>query len=97
MKTCQWCDGPFQPRVSYQIYCSDECRDAATKEKIAQKYAIAKRHKLMSKPRHCRSCGQAMSVYNDDQICNQCIIDPKDVQIELKKIKGLLNGKDKLD
>jgi hypothetical protein len=97
MKTCQWCEQAFEPRVSYQIYCSNECRDEATKEKIAQKYAIARRNRMMGKVRLCRSCGNQMSVYNDDYICNLCIVDPKDVLAELKKIKGLSNGKDKLD
>lgn len=94
MKSCQWCDAAFKPRVSYQIYCSDECREAATKEKIAQRYAIAKRNKMLKKPRHCKSCNKPLSVYNEDVLCSQCIINPLDVSKTLKEIKGMANGKD---
>lgn len=93
MKSCQWCDAAFKPRVSYQIYCSDECREAATKEKIAQRYAIAKRNKMLKKPRYCKSCGKALSVYNEDVLCSQCTVNPLDVSKTLKEIKGMANGK----
>lgn len=93
MKNCQWCDATFKPRVSYQIYCSDECREAATKEKIAQRYAISRRNKLMKKPRACKSCGKSLSVYNEEQLCSQCLINPTDVSKTLKEIKGLADGK----
>lgn len=95
MKNCQWCDAAFKPRVSYQIYCSDECREAATKEKIAQRYAISRRNKLMRKPRACKSCGKPLSVYNEDVLCSQCTVNPSDVSKTLKEIKGMANGKDK--
>ena len=93
MKTCQWCDAGFNPKVSYQIYCSDECREAATKEKIAQKYAIARRNKLMGKKKECKACGSELSVYNDEDLCTTCLINPADVSKTLKEIKGRANGK----
>lgn len=93
MKTCQWCDAGFEPKVSYQIYCSDECREAATKEKIAQKYAIKRRNMLMNKKRNCKSCHQPLSVYNDEDLCTACLINPKDVNKLLKEIRGRANGK----
>lgn len=93
MKTCQWCDAGFKPKVSYQIYCSDECREAATKEKIAQKYAIERRNKLMNKKRECKACGSLLSVYNDDVLCTLCLVNPLDVSKTLKEIKGRANGK----
>ena len=40
MKHCQWCDKTFESLISYQIYCSLECRESATKEKIAAKMAF---------------------------------------------------------
>jgi len=43
-KHCEWCDAPFETKISYQIYCSPECREQATKEKIAQRYNIKKRN-----------------------------------------------------
>ena len=94
MKNCQWCDASFKPRVSYQIYCSDVCREEATKEKIAQRYAISRRNKMIGKPRSCKSCGQPLSAYNDGQLCSSCIVNPKDVSLTLKEIKRLANGKE---
>ena len=91
MKYCQWCDNQFEANVSYQIYCSPECREAATKEKIAERYAKSKI--LNRKPRRCKSCNTLMSMYNDDQICNNCTVNPLDVTKALKEMKGIANGK----
>jgi len=96
MKTCQWCDDAFEPNVGYQIYCSPECRDQATKEKIAQRYIISRRNKMIGKKRSCKSCGSQLSAYNDDVICQSCLINPKDVSKALKEIKGIADGKTQL-
>lgn len=95
MKHCQWCDAAFESKVSYQIYCSAECREAATKEKIAERYAMARRNKLMSQKRECNQCGKRLSGYNDDVLCHSCVVNPKDVNRTLKEIKGMANGKNK--
>lgn len=95
MKNCQWCDAAFEPRVSYQIYCSDECRELATKEKIAQRYAMSRRNKMIGKTRNCKSCGKPLSVYNDESLCSACVVDPTEVSKTLKEIKGMANGKRK--
>ena len=95
MKTCQWCDASFEPKVGYQIYCSTECREDATKEKIAQRYIIARRKKMMGKKRFCKSCGSPLSAYNDDQICQTCVVDPTEVSKALREIKGNAGGKTK--
>jgi len=97
MKTCQWCDDSFQPNVGYQIYCSTECRDLATKEKIAQRYALSRRTRMMGKTRKCKACGTNLSAYNDDTICQVCVINPGEVSKALKDMKRIANGKDKLD
>lgn len=97
MKTCQWCDNAFEPNVKYQIYCTAECRESATKEKIAERYAIARRNKMISKVRKCKSCGSKLSAYNDDVLCQACLVDPSEVVKALKKIKGVANGKTELD
>ena len=94
MKTCQWCDAAFEPRVSYQIYCSEQCREQATKEKINQRYIISRRNKMMAKPKLCKSCQKPLSVYNDESLCASCIIDPKEVLRMLREMKGLANGKE---
>jgi hypothetical protein len=93
-KPCEWCDTTFETKISYQIYCSATCREAATREKISARYQITRRTKLQKKVRVCKSCGSNLSVYNDDVLCNNCIINPKEVARILKQIKGMANGKD---
>lgn len=93
MKHCQWCDSAFESKVSYQIYCSAECREAATKEKIAERYAINRRNKMMSQTRSCKQCGSKLSAYNDDVLCHSCLINPREVKRTLKEIKGMADGK----
>ena len=91
MKHCQWCDQPFKSDISYQIYCSSECRDSATKEKIAARYLVSRRQKRKGKKRLCKSCSSTLSIYNDEQLCSDCIVNPNDVNKALKKIKGIIN------
>ena len=43
MKLCNRCETPFKPKVSYQIYCGDVCREESTKIKIAERYQITRR------------------------------------------------------
>jgi hypothetical protein len=93
-KHCEWCDTQFIAKVSYQIYCSVGCRELATKEKIAERYAIARRSRLSKKNRTCKACGSKLSVYNDEELCQSCVINPKDVKKALKEIKDILNEKD---
>lgn len=97
VKHCQWCDSSFETKISYQIYCSPNCRAEATREKVAERYAISKRGKASHKNRKCKSCGGALSVYNDESICQHCLIDPKEFKSVLRQIKGISNGKIKLD
>ncbi len=97
MKHCKWCDNQFKTNVSYQIYCSTSCRDAATKEKIAIRYAMSRRTRRKGKDRVCKSCGTPLSIYNDDVLCLHCDINPKDVSKALKDLKGLANGQTEPD
>ena len=92
-KHCEWCDHTFQTKISYQIYCSVPCREAATKEKIAQRYVSNKIKNRANKPRFCKSCNTKLSMYNDDTICNNCSTNPPEINKILKDIKGLANGK----
>lgn len=96
MKSCDWCNTEFEPKVGYQIYCCVECREASTKEKIAQRYAQVRRKRMSNKPRTCKSCGSKLSAYNDDTLCQSCIINPSDVSKELKRIRGIASGKNEL-
>jgi len=95
MKNCKWCDNDFESIVSYQIYCSEQCRETATKEKIAQRYIQTKRQKRKGKNRMCRDCGSRLSIYNDDLLCTRCSINPIDVKKAIKEIKDLSNDKSK--
>jgi hypothetical protein len=93
LKHCSWCDKQFETSISYQIYCSVSCREYATKEKISDRYAISRRKKMHGKTRLCGSCGSNLSAYNDEKLCQACLIDPKEVMRTLKEIKGYSNGK----
>lgn len=91
MKNCDWCSGEFQPNVSYQIYCSPECRELATKDKVSEKYKAKKRQKLSQKERRCSNgCGTLLSIYNESSYCSKCLIDQKQVNRMLKELKGLI-------
>lgn len=92
-KHCDWCDSQFQTNVSYQIYCTPSCRESATREKIAQRYAQKKRTKRLGQDRKCRSCGIPLSAYNDQELCADCPIDPVDLKKALKDLKGFASGK----
>jgi hypothetical protein len=93
MKQCQWCNSQFTTKISYQIYCSAECRDSAAREKIAERYAISRRQKRIGKVRLCKSCGTGLSVYNDELLCDRCLINPQDLNRALREIRGIANGK----
>ena len=93
-KHCQWCDHTFEPSVSYQIYCSVECRESATKEKITQRYMQTRRSRRVGKKRVCKSCESPLSIYNDNDLCDRCDINPRDLNHALRDIKRLANGKE---
>jgi len=97
MKHCQWCDNTFSTKISYQIYCSPDCRTAATKEKIAERYLVSRRTRRYGKDRKCKSCSKTLSAYNDDILCVECTVNPSDVSTVLKELKGFANGKFKQD
>jgi len=92
-KHCSWCDKQFQTKLSYQIYCSAECREQATKEKIAEKYIRDRVKKRAGKVRLCKTCGKQLSMYTEEVICQSCEVNPDDVRDVLKEIKGIINGK----
>lgn len=92
MKQCSWCDKLFKPTVSYQIYCSTECRDESTKQKIVERHKVLRRRKRKEKIRFCAGgCGTKLSLYNDDKMCNACSINSKQVNKKIKEIKDLMH------
>ena len=89
MKQCERCETYFKPKVSYQIYCSEQCRDTATKEKIAERYQLTRRQKRIGKIRRCLGgCGVQLSIYNDSGFCSNCNVSKKAVDKMLKQLKG---------
>ena len=89
MKQCERCNTRFSPKVTYQIYCSQECRDIVTKEKIAERYYLIRRKKRIGKVRKCLGgCGIQLSIYNDDGFCSNCNVSKRSVDKMLKEIKG---------
>lgn len=89
MKLCERCDKRFQPKVSYQIYCGQACRDEATKDKIAERYQVSRRQKRIGKVRKCLGgCERQLSIYNDSGFCSNCNVSKKTVDKVLKQLKG---------
>ncbi len=92
MKLCNRCDTYFKPRVSYQIYCSDICREQSTKEKIAERYLATRRQKRYGKKRNCLGgCGISLSIYNDSGFCANCNVSEKAVNKMIKELKGFID------
>ena len=92
MKLCERCDKRFQPKVTYQIYCSPECRASATKDKIAERYNVSRRQKRIGKVRRCLGgCGVQLSIYNDSGFCSNCNVSQKAVEKMIKELKGIID------
>jgi hypothetical protein len=90
MKTCAWCANEFAPSVSYQIYCSAECREFATKEKISERYLANRLKNRSKKQRKCAGgCGIIISIYNNNGFCSTCMTNKRKVDQVLKELKGL--------
>lgn len=87
MEFCDWCDKEFDKKTSKQIYCSAECRDEASKVKIMERYFIEKRKKRKGKVRMCAGgCGTKLSMYNDESICDACMIHKKRLSSFMKEV-----------
>lgn len=88
IKHCQWCDNSFDTKSKNQIYCSIECRTIATKEKVLQRYKITKSKERVGKDRLCAGgCNTKLSIYNDNQFCDPCLINNKKLDRFLKDMK----------
>lgn len=92
MKLCSNCNIRFKPSVSYQIYCSSECREEATKLKISERHRFLKIQNRNKKPRLCLGgCKTTLSRYNDETTCSSCSVNIKEFNLRLKEIKRLIN------
>jgi hypothetical protein len=91
VKICSKCETYFVPKVSYQIYCSENCREESTREKIAERYQATKRQKRIGKVRKCLGgCNTSLSIYNDSGFCANCNVSAKQVAKMLKELKGFI-------
>ena len=91
MKLCSKCDAYFEPKVSYQIYCGNVCRDEATREKIAERYNLTRSQRRIGKIRKCLGgCGVSLSIYNDSGFCSNCNVSEKEVAKMIKELKGFV-------
>jgi hypothetical protein len=91
LKLCNRCDNYFSPKVSYQIYCSENCREESTREKIAERYLVSRRQKRIGKNRRCLGgCNTSLSIYNDSGFCANCNVSKKAVDKMLKELKGYI-------
>ena len=92
MKICEWCSKDFSPKVTYQIYCSSECRELATKEKISYRQQIVRAKSRSGKKRKCAGgCETIISIYNNNGFCGNCMVNKRKVDQMLKELKGLFD------
>lgn len=92
MKLCERCENRFNPKVSYQIYCGEICRSAATKQKILERYNLTRTQKRIGKKRLCiGGCKTQLSIYNESGFCKNCNVNKKEVDKTLKELKGFFD------
>ena len=88
MSYCTWCDKQFEPSSSKQIYCSPECYQGASKEKITERYHIEKRKKRQGKEKKCAGgCETVLSIYNDSSMCDNCLTHKRKLSSFIKEIR----------
>jgi len=69
-KICGFCNMEFETKKKNQKYCDQMCCRGATNKRIMQKY-YENKARIGGFKRYC-SCGQLLSKYNPDAICNAC-------------------------
>lgn len=89
MKFCEWCAKDFEPTVNYQVYCTQKCREDATKAKVAENYRAAKRLARVGQTRICanKDCDHKLSIYNDSKYCSSCFFSEHVVEKQLKRVR----------
>lgn len=89
MAYCAVCDQEFAQNSSKQIYCSVECRQQASKQKITERYEKEKIRKRIGKNRRCAGgCGTMLSIYNDSGMCDNCLEHKKRVAGFMRELKN---------
>ena len=88
MLYCRWCDKQFLPNTTKQIYCSSECRQEASKEKILERYHLQKRKNRKGKEKKCGGgCNTLLSIYNDSGICDNCLVHQSKMKTFMRELK----------
>jgi hypothetical protein len=88
MLYCKWCDKQFSPNTTKQIYCSSECRQEASKEKILERYHLQKRKNRKGKEKKCGGgCNTLLSIYNDSGICDNCLVHQSKMKTFMRELK----------
>jgi hypothetical protein len=88
MLYCRWCDKQFSPNTTKQIYCSSECRQEASKEKILERYHLQKRKNRKGKEKKCGGgCNTLLSIYNDSGICDNCLVHQSKMKTFMRELK----------
>lgn len=89
MLYCLWCDKQFEPNTNKQIYCSAECRQEASKEKILDRYQKEKRKKRQGKEKRCAgNCGTLLSIYNDSSMCDNCLVHHRKMKSFMRDLRN---------
>lgn len=92
MIQCAWCLELFEPTTVSQIYHSAECRQQATRQRIAEQYKI--RRRVKKKIKYCSNgCGTKLSIYNESSYCTICMANKKEFKNLIREIKDIANGK----
>jgi hypothetical protein len=92
VKQCSWCNNYYTANVSYQVYCSSECREEATKEKILERHRETRRKKRNNKVRMCLGkCGAKLSIYNNHDYCDSCFVNNKEVAKKIRQIRMFMH------
>jgi phosphohistidine phosphatase SixA len=95
-KVCNWCSDPFISTSKNQIYCSKDCRTESTKQKIGQRYQVAKAKSRIGKERKCAgNCETLISIYNNQGFCNSCLINVKKVDKFVKDLRDYFDYEEK--
>lgn len=88
-KKCQHCSEPFDSPLKHQVFCSEACRKASTKER--QSLYSGKKSR---QPKKCASskCNNLVSIYSDSIYCSSCFLSDAIIAGDLKKIRRYSNA-----
>ena len=92
MSFCIRCDNQFIPNSTKQIYCSVDCRQESSREKILERYHIKKRQNRIGRKKKCAGgCGTIISIYNDSGMCDNCLVNKNKFDSFIKDLKGYID------